>query len=140
VSQRHAPLSIALIHQLTIWPSDWARGLGEPSAPIGDALLDVVAYREQPQEPCYQNVCQAMAMRLHITLEDDLVGQLDNRVGRRRRSAFISAIVRRALDDEHRWDEVETSLGAVAARKHDWDCDPAGWVRTQRYGDPGRVG
>lgn len=79
-------------------------------------------------------------MRLHITLDDDLVGQLDSRVGRRRRSAFISATVRMALEDEHRWDEVETGLGALAGREHDWDGDPTGWVHAQRYGDLGRVG
>lgn len=79
-------------------------------------------------------------MRLHITLDDELVDQLDSRVGRRRRSAFISATIRRALDDERRWDDIEAGFGALAGSEHDWDADPAGWVSTQRHGDPARVG
>lgn len=85
-------------------------------------------------------MCYSVAMRLHISLEDDLVTQLDRRVGRRRRSAFIGETVRRALEDERRWDDIEASLGALAGRKHDWDDDPAGWVTAQRSGDPARVG
>jgi metal-responsive CopG/Arc/MetJ family transcriptional regulator len=79
-------------------------------------------------------------MRLHITLDEDLVERLDRRVGRRRRSAFISATVRRALEDERRWDDIEAGLGALAGHSHDWDGDPAGWVRAQRSGDLSRVG
>jgi hypothetical protein len=81
-----------------------------------------------------------MAMRLHITLDDELVDQLDRRVGQRRRSAFISATIRRALEDERRWEDIEASFGALADREHDWDADPAGWVQAQRYGDHTRVG
>lgn len=79
-------------------------------------------------------------MRLHITLDEDLVAQLDRRVGRRRRSAFISATVRTALEDEQRWDAIEAGLGALAGGRHDWDEDPAAWVEMQRHGDPARVG
>jgi len=77
-------------------------------------------------------------MRLHISLEDELVAQLDRRVGRR--SAFIGQTVRRALEDERRWDDIEASLGALAGREHDWDHGPAEWVTAQRSGDPTRVG
>jgi metal-responsive CopG/Arc/MetJ family transcriptional regulator len=79
-------------------------------------------------------------MRLHISLDDDLVEQLDQRVGRRRRSMFISETVRRALEDERRWEDIEAGLGALAGNEQDWDRDPAGWVTTQRYSDPARVG
>lgn len=79
-------------------------------------------------------------MRLHISLEDELVAQLDRRVGRRRRSAFIAETVRRALDDERRWDDIEAGLGVIADEGHEWDADPARWVHEQRYGDPDRVG
>jgi hypothetical protein len=54
----------------------------------------------------------AMAMRLHITLDDDLVAELDRRVGPRQRSGYIAAAVRRALSDAHRWELVESSIGA----------------------------
>lgn len=79
-------------------------------------------------------------MRLHISLDDGLVEQLDQRVGRRRRSAFISETVRRALEDERRWEDIEAGLGALAGSEHEWDGDPAGWVTAQRFSDPGRVG
>jgi metal-responsive CopG/Arc/MetJ family transcriptional regulator len=85
-------------------------------------------------------VCQAVAMRLHISLDDTLVAQLDRRVGRRRRSAFIAATLRRALDDEQRWDEIEASLGTLEDQHHAWDADPGMWVREQRRGDARRVG
>jgi metal-responsive CopG/Arc/MetJ family transcriptional regulator len=79
-------------------------------------------------------------MRLHISLDDDVVEELDMRVGRRRRSAFIGETLRRALDDERRWEDIQAGLGALSASDHEWDADPAGWVRTQRRSDPARVG
>lgn len=39
-------------------------------------------------------------MRVHITREDALVAEIDQRVGVGRRSAYVSAAVRTALDDE----------------------------------------
>jgi metal-responsive CopG/Arc/MetJ family transcriptional regulator len=71
-------------------------------------------------------------MRLRITLEEELVQHLDSRVGPGGRSAFIADAVRRALDDEQRWELIESALGRVADGGHAWDDDPAGWVRSQR--------
>ncbi|MEN3280842.1 MAG: hypothetical protein V7607_1982 [Solirubrobacteraceae bacterium] len=79
-------------------------------------------------------------MRLHISLADDLVAELDRRVGRRRRSAFIGQTVRRALDDERRWADIEAALATIPDIGHEWDEDPAAWVRAQRAGDERRVG
>lgn len=79
-------------------------------------------------------------MRLHISLEDELVADLDARVGSRGRSAFIAATIRQALDDERRWDEIQAALGSLKDRGHEWDLDPAAWVRSQRRGDRRRVG
>ena len=79
-------------------------------------------------------------MRVHITLNDELVEELDKRVGARRRSSFIAHAVRQALDDAHRWDLIESSLGAIDATGHEWDADLAAWVREQRRADAGRVG
>ena len=79
-------------------------------------------------------------MRLHISLDQRLVAQLDRRVGRRKRSAFIAETVRRALEDERRWDDILASLGKIDESGHDWDKNPAAWVRTQRRGDARRVG
>jgi Arc/MetJ-type ribon-helix-helix transcriptional regulator len=78
-------------------------------------------------------------MRVHITLSDELVRDLDRRVGPRRRSAFIAEAVRHALDDERRWELLESALGALDDRDHAWD-DDAAWVRAQRRGDAARVG
>ena len=77
-------------------------------------------------------------MRLHISLDERLVAQLDRTIGRRKRSAFIAETVRRALDDQRRWDDIVTSLGEIAAKGHEWDADPATWVRHQRRGDARR--
>jgi predicted transcriptional regulator len=79
-------------------------------------------------------------MRLHIRLDDDLVAELDRRAGRGRRSAFIARTVERALDDERRWDEIISSLGRIEDKGHDWDADPAEWVRSQRRADYRRIG
>ena len=79
-------------------------------------------------------------MRVHITLDDALVDELDQRAGVRRRSAFIAEIIRRTLDDERRWDDIESSLGSLPDEGHQWDDDPADWVRRQRRSDPRRAG
>ncbi|MGH2951774.1 MAG: hypothetical protein ACRDKX_07010 [Solirubrobacterales bacterium] len=79
-------------------------------------------------------------MRLHITVDDELVAALDRRVGPRRRSPFIAGAVRQALDDERRWEQIESALGTVEGDGHDWDEDSAGWVREQRRTDAARIG
>ncbi len=79
-------------------------------------------------------------MRVHISLSDELVGELDRRVGARRRSSFIAQAVRRALDDERRWELIESSIGSIAGDGHEWDDDTAEWVRVQRQGDERRFG
>jgi metal-responsive CopG/Arc/MetJ family transcriptional regulator len=81
-----------------------------------------------------------VAIRAHITLPDDLVRELDQRVGARRRSSFIAAAVRQALDDERRWELIESAIGSISDTGHEWDADPAEWVRSQRRADPGRIG
>ena len=85
-------------------------------------------------------MCYHEHMRLHIVIEDELVAELDRRAGSRRRSAFIGQVIRRALEDERRWDDIEAALGTIADSGHDWDDDPAAWVRSQRRGDQRRSG
>jgi hypothetical protein len=77
---------------------------------------------------------------MHIVLADELVAELDRRVGPRQRSAFITELIKRGIDDERRWDDIESSLGALADTGHEWDADPAAWVRAQRHGDHRRSG
>ena len=79
-------------------------------------------------------------MRVHISLDDSLVAEVDRRVGARRRSAFIAEALRRALEDEQRWELIESAIGSIATTGHDWDDDAAAWVRGQRRADAARVG
>lgn len=79
-------------------------------------------------------------MRLHISMDEELIAELDRRAGKRRRSAFIAELIRRGLDDEQRWDDIEASLGTIADHGHEWDDDPARWVQEQRSADPLRTG
>jgi metal-responsive CopG/Arc/MetJ family transcriptional regulator len=79
-------------------------------------------------------------MRLHITLGEDIVRELDRRVGARRRSAYIARAVERALDDDQRWELLESALGSISDAGHDWDEDAGRWVREQRRADERRVG
>lgn len=85
-------------------------------------------------------MCYRVAMRVHITLDDGLVERLDSRVGARRRSRFISEAVKRALEDEERWEAIEAAVATIADGDHEWDADAAQWVRDQRHGDVRRVG
>lgn len=77
---------------------------------------------------------------MHISLADDLVRELDRRVGRGHRSAFIGAAIGQALEDARRWDLILEAVGAIADEGHAWDADPAAWVREQRRGDAARTG
>jgi len=79
-------------------------------------------------------------MRLHINLDDDLVSELDQRIGLRGRSQYISWAVRRALHEESRRAELVEALGSIEDTGHDWDADPAEWVRLQRREDDRRTG
>jgi Arc/MetJ family transcription regulator len=79
-------------------------------------------------------------MRVHIHLDDELVSELDRRVGPRGRSGWIEAMMRRSLDDERRWDEIETALGALGSDGGLWGDDPAGRVHAERRADERRLG
>ncbi len=79
-------------------------------------------------------------MRLHIHIDDALIAQVDEIAGPRARSDFVRKAVRAAVESRRRWDLIERSAGAVSERQHEWDADPAEWVRQQRRGDAGRVG
>ena len=79
-------------------------------------------------------------MRLRISLDDDLVAEIDRRAGPRRRSAFIGELIQRGLDDDCRWGDIEAALGGLPDTGHDWDDDPAAWARRQRRADPRRSG
>lgn len=79
-------------------------------------------------------------MRLHIVLNDELVAELDARVGRGGRSRFVVKAVRRRLADERRWDSLLAAAGSIEDGGRDWDADPAGWVAEQRCREGLRIG
>jgi len=81
-----------------------------------------------------------VCVRVHITLDESLVRELDRRVGSRRRSAYIARAVEQALDDDRRWELIGAAVGAVDDGGHDWDEDASGWVRAQRRADDRRLG
>ena len=74
-------------------------------------------------------------MRIHITLPNDLVAELDRRVGPRRRSPFIAALVRRELEDERAPVEIDAAPGGAPDDGHEGAEDSAAWVRPQRRGN-----
>jgi hypothetical protein len=55
-------------------------------------------------------------------------------------TGVVAVTIRQALEDQRRWDEMETALDSLQSSEHEWDRDPAGWVRQQRRGDRRRVG
>lgn len=80
-------------------------------------------------------------MRVHITLDERVVRALDERVGVRRRSAFISAAVMSALEHESRWDLIEGAIGSIQdGGDRVWGADAGAWIRAERRGDSRRIG
>ena len=79
-------------------------------------------------------------MRVHITLEEELVEEIDRTVGPRRRSSFIADAIRKELDAKRRWEKIWSAVGSIDDHGHPWDEDPAAWVHEQRRADPRRVG
>lgn len=85
-------------------------------------------------------MCYSQHIRLHIALDDELVAEVDRRVGPRRRSAFIADLIRREIESDRRWEDITSALGVLADTGHEWDDDPVAWVREQRRGDARRSG
>jgi hypothetical protein len=79
-------------------------------------------------------------MRVHVVLEESLVRRMDARIGAGRRSAFVASAIEHALDDVERWELLESAFGTIPDSGHEWDADPAEWVRAERRTDERRVG
>ncbi|HWL36403.1 MAG TPA: hypothetical protein VNQ77_09425 [Frankiaceae bacterium] len=71
-------------------------------------------------------------MRMHIVVDDDLVERIDRLAGERGRSGWIVKVIKERLDTEERWAAIEAGIGCIADTGHEWDEDPAAWVREQR--------
>lgn len=80
-------------------------------------------------------------MRLHIELDDEVVREVDRLTGPRGRTAFVRAAVVQAIDDAKRSAALRRAAGSLRdAQAHEWDADPAAWVRASRQADPRRAG
>ncbi|HEX6332516.1 MAG TPA: hypothetical protein VF129_14695 [Actinomycetota bacterium] len=79
-------------------------------------------------------------MRVHISLDEELVQELDELVGPRGRSPFIARAVHNALEQERRWRLMRSAIGSISDEGHPWDPDVARWVHESRREDPRRVG
>lgn len=79
-------------------------------------------------------------MRMHIELDDGLVREIDAVAGKRGRSSYVRAALERALEADRRAESLLSVAGALKDIPHEWDDDPAEWVRAQRRTDPRRAG
>ncbi len=85
-------------------------------------------------------MCYHSHMRVHIDVDEALVSRIDSVAGKRRRSQFVRDAVVAALDHQARTELIGSTRGVIADRGHQWDDDPAGWVRAQRRSDSRRLG
>lgn len=79
-------------------------------------------------------------MRLHIELDDALVDEIDAAAGPRSRTKFIREAIAVSLDHRKQRDLIRSARGSITRDGHEWDRDPAGWVRDQRRADARKVG
>lgn len=77
---------------------------------------------------------------MHIEMDEALVRRIDEVAGKRHRSQFVRDAVAVALDQGARAGLIRSARGVIADHSHDWDDDPAAWVRRQRHADDRRVG
>ena len=71
-------------------------------------------------------------MRVHISLDEEVVHDLDELAGERGRSAYIEEALRQRLERDLRWRKLKAAIGSIADTGHEWDEDPARWVHEQR--------
>jgi hypothetical protein len=75
-----------------------------------------------------------------MNLDEALIKEVDDYAGPRGRTAFVREAIREALDQKKRLELFSSAVGSIPDTGHEWDDDPADWVRRQRFEDPGRVG
>lgn len=79
-------------------------------------------------------------MRMHIEIDDELSEGIAEFSGVRGRSDFVRAAIKSALVRARAERDLRLAAGSISDADHDWDVDPADWVRQQRSGDDRRVG
>lgn len=78
-------------------------------------------------------------MHLRVELSETLIARVDAIAGAWGRGMFIQLAVTRALESQVDWDLIRASLGSIKDHDHEWDRDPAAWVRDHRRGDHRRI-
>lgn len=81
-------------------------------------------------------------MRTHLMLDDNVVGEIDNLVGRRKRSRFVEEAVREKLAREKLLSALKETAGILSRDDHpEWETPEkvAAWVRDTRRQDMERL-
>ncbi|MBI4334743.1 MAG: hypothetical protein HY673_26110 [Chloroflexi bacterium] len=81
-------------------------------------------------------------MRTHVILPDNLVEEIDNAVGKRKRSRFVEEAIREKLKRRTLDEALKKTAGILSAEKHPgWESPEkvAAWVRESRRRDMGTV-
>jgi Arc/MetJ family transcription regulator len=68
---------------------------------------------------------------MHIEIDDDLVATVDEIAGTRGRGDFVRSAIEQAVREANHRSDLDAA-GSIADHGHEWDADPAGWVRQQR--------
>jgi len=76
----------------------------------------------------------SVAMKIWVTLSDDLVRRIDRLVGPQRRGASVAKAVERALENEQRWTFIGSALTMIDEGGPERDTDVGRWVPDQRRG------
>ncbi len=81
-------------------------------------------------------------MRTHVVLPEDLVNEIDDLVGKRKRSRFVEEAIREKLKKTAIADALRDTAGIVSEKNHpEWETSKqvAQWVRESRRLDMERL-
>lgn len=82
-------------------------------------------------------------MRTHIILSDELVEEIDNLVGKRKRSRFVEEAITEKLRRGAMLNALKETAGVLMAEEYpEWDTSEKvmKWVKKSRQGDVKRLG
>ncbi len=81
-------------------------------------------------------------MRTHVILDDNIVGEVDVLVGRRKRSRFVEEAIKEKLAREKLLNALKETAGVLSREDHpEWETPEkvAAWVRDTRRHDMERL-
>jgi hypothetical protein len=92
-----------------------------------------------PPAACH-TISVSKTLRVHVILPVDVVADIDKLVGKRRRSAFLTELVRREIKLRRQRDVLRETAGAWKAEDHpELAQGAAAWVRQIRALDTQRL-